>query len=110
MGTMVTRKHRELSDDEIKLVFEVYHLWKKQSSKYQNIKGFCNSVNIEEVKNHEYILTPGRYVGLEEIEDDGESFENKMITITSELAELFAKSQELDEKIRKTLGSIGYEF
>lgn len=110
MGTMVTRKHRELSEDEIKLVFEVYHLWKKQSSKYQNIKGFCNSVNIEEVKNHEYILTPGRYVGLEEIEDDGEPFENKMITITSELAELFAKSQELDEKIRKTLGSIGYEF
>jgi len=71
MGTMVTRKHRELSDDEIKQIYSTYHSWNAGDEKYDDIQGFCKSANIEEVRGHEYILTPGRYVGIEEVEDDG---------------------------------------
>lgn len=110
MGTMVTRKHRELSDDEIKSIYNTYHAWKKQDSEYQDVNGFCESATLDEVREHEYILTPGRYVGLEDIEDDGEPFDDKMTRLTGELAEMFAKSDELEDEIRKQLGSIGYEF
>lgn len=90
MGTIVTRKHRELSNDEIKQITDTYHNW-KSGSNYQDIKGFCKSATLEEVKSHEYILTPGRYVGIEEAEQDSEPFDEKMTRLTSELAELFAK-------------------
>ena len=110
MGTMVTRKHRELSDDEIKSIYDTYHSWKKQDSDFQDMNGFCKSATLDEVREHEYILTPGRYVGLEDVEDDGEPFDDKMTRLTGELAELFAKSHELEDEIRKKLGSIGYEF
>lgn len=110
MGKMVTRKHRELSDDDIKQIYDTYHNWKNQKAIYQDIKGFCKSVSLDQIRTHEYILTPGRFVGLEEIEDDNEPFDDKMTRLTGELAELFAKSHELEEDIKKQLGSIGYEF
>jgi len=110
MGNMVTRKHRELSDEEIKSICDTYHAWKTVSSDYQDANGFCKSATLDEVREHEYILTPGRYVGLEDIEDDGELFDDKMTRLTGELAELFIKSHELEDEIRKQLGSIGYDF
>ena len=110
MGTMVTRKHRELSDDEIELIFNTYHSWKSQGNVYENINGLCKSVTIDVVRSHEYILTPGRYVELVGAVEDNESFDNKMTKHTAELAELFIKSHELDDRIRKQLGSVGYEF
>ena len=73
-------------------------------------KGFCAVVSTEDIAKQDYILTPGRYVGIEEQEDDGEPFEEKMSRLTSELSELFAKSHELEEEIRKKLGAIGYEI
>ncbi|MBM3700760.1 MAG: SAM-dependent DNA methyltransferase [Actinobacteria bacterium] len=109
MGTMVTRKHRELSDVEIKKIYDTYHNWRDEKE-YIDIQGFCKSANIEEVRGHEYILTPGRYVGIEEAEDDGEPFDEKMARLTGELAEMFAKSHQLEDEIRKRLGAIGYEF
>ena len=109
MGTMVTRKHRELSDDEIKQIYETYHNWRDQKG-YEDIQGFCKSADIEEVRSHEYILTPGRYVGIEEAEEDGEPFDEKMTRLTGELAEMFAKSHHLEDEIRQRLGAIGYEF
>lgn len=134
MGTMVTRKHRELSDEEIKQIADTYHNWRdshsinsqllvaespniyeiknfkeKEITDYQDIQGFCKSASIEEVRGHEYILTPGRYVGIEEVEDDGEPFDEKMTRLTGELAEMFAKSHKLEEEIKKRLGAIGYE-
>lgn len=109
MGTMVTRKHRELSDKEIKHIYDTYHNWRDKKD-YEDIKGFCKSVSIEEVRGHEYILTPGRYVGIEEAEDDGKPFDEKMIRLTGELAEMFAKSHHLEDEIRQRLGAIGYEF
>lgn len=77
---------------------------------YEDIKGFCYSATIEEIRENEYILTPGRYVGVEEAEDDGVEFEEKMENMTRELSELFEKSRRLEEEIRKNLGGIGYEF
>lgn len=76
---------------------------------YEDRKGFCYSANLNEVKENEYVLTPGRYVGIEEVEDDGIPFDEKMENLTSELAVLFAKSRHLEEKIRKNLRGIGFE-
>jgi len=110
MGYMETRKHREMTDDEIKQIYDTYHNWCDGKEEYENMQGFCKSANIEEVRGHEYILTPGRYVGIEEVEDDGEPFEEKMERLTAELAELFSKSHKLEDDIRQRLGAIGYEF
>lgn len=112
LGHMVDRVRRELSDEDIQKIARIFHAWRgqKEAGEYEDIKGFCKSVTLEEVREHEYILTPGRYVGIEETEDDGEAFEEKMARLTSELAEQFAKSRELEEEIRKNLRGIGYEF
>jgi type I restriction enzyme M protein len=110
MGTMVTRKHREFYDGEIAKIYDTYHNWRDNKKEYKDIQGFCKSADIEEVREHEYILTPGRYVGIEEVEDDGEPFEEKMTRLTGELAEMFAKSHKLEEEIKQRLGAIGYEF
>lgn len=109
MGTMVTRKHRELSDEEIKQIYDTYHKW-RDGKDYEDVQGFCKSADIEEVREHEYILTPGRYVGIEEAEDDGEPFEEKMTRLTGELAEMFTKSHKLEDEIKKRLGAIGYDI
>lgn len=110
MGTMVDRKHRELDyETEIKYITDIYHKWKKGEG-YKDIKGFCKSATLDEVRSHEYILTPGRYVGIEERVDDGEPFDEKMTRLIGELAAMFAKRKSLEEEIRKRLGAIGYEF
>jgi len=110
MGTMVTRKHRELDDAEIAQIYDTYHSWRDGKADYRDVQGFCKSASLEEVRGHEYILTPGRYVGIEAAEEDGEPFDEKMARLTAELAELFAKSHHLEEEIRQRLGAIGYEF
>ncbi len=110
MGTMVTRRHRELSAEEIKEICDTYHNWRDGKEEYEDVQGFCKSASIEEVREHEYILTPGRYVGIEEVEDDGEPFEEKMTRLTGELAEMFAESHKLEEEIKQRLGAIGYEL
>lgn len=110
MGTMVTRKHRELSDEEIKTVCDTYHNWRDGKEEYEDVQGFCKSASIEEIREHEYILTPGRYVGIEEAEADAEPFEEKMTRLTEELSEMFAKSHHLEEEIKQRLGAIGCEF
>lgn len=110
LGELIDRRHRELSEDDINKIADTYHQWRNQDGKYEDIKGFCKSATLEEVKEHEYVLTPGRYVGIEELEDDGVPFEEKMESMTSELAKLFAKSRQLEEEIKKNLGGIGYEL
>ena len=110
MGYMETRKHREMTDEEIKQIYATYHNWRDDKEEYKDVQGFCKSASIEEVRGHEYILTPGRYVGLEEVEDDGEPFDEKMTRLTGELAEMFSKSHHLEEEIKQRLGAIGYEF
>jgi type I restriction enzyme M protein len=110
LGEMIDRRHRELTEEDISKISETYHEWRNIDGEYEDIKGFCKSASIEDIREHEYVLTPGRYVGIEDIEDDGIPFDEKMESMTAELAELFAKSRHLEDEIRKNLGGIGYEF
>lgn len=110
LGQMVDRRHRELSEEDILTISNVYHQWRNVSGSYEDVKGFCKAVSLDEIKGHEYVLTPGRYVGIEDAVDDGVPFEEKMENMTAELAELFAKSRHLEDEIRKNLGGLGYEF
>ena len=108
MGTMVSRKLRELTEEDIKKIADTYTAF--IDGTLEDVKGFCAVADTTEIEKQDYILTPGRYVGIEEQEDDGEPFEDKMNRLTSELSEMFAKSHELEEQIRKKLGAIGYEI
>jgi type I restriction enzyme M protein len=110
MGTLVDRTHRELSDEEIARIARTYHAWRgeKDAGKYEDVPGFCKSATTEEIASHGYVLTPGRYVGAEEQEDDGEPFEEKMKRLTAKLEEQFAESATLEAAIRKNLDGLGY--
>jgi type I restriction enzyme M protein len=108
MGYMETRKHRELEDSEIEKIYTTYHRWKKDEN-YEDVEGFCKSANLDEIRSHDYVLTPGRYVGIEEVEDDGIPFEEKMDKLTTELSDLFEESKSLEEKIKENLRGIGYD-
>lgn len=110
MGGMVDRRHRELTDDEIKRIASTYHAWRGEGGKYEDVPGFCRAVKLEEIRKHGHILTPGRYVGAEEVEEDGEPFEEKMQRLTGELAAQFRRSRELEEEIGKNLAGLGYGF
>ncbi len=109
MGYMETRRHRELTKEEVKKIYTTYHNWKNNNN-YEDEYGFSKSATLEEIRKHNYILTPGRYVGLEEVEDDGIPFEEKMEELVSELSELFEESKRLEEEIKEKLRGIGYEF
>ncbi|MCK9331342.1 MAG: type I restriction-modification system subunit M [Candidatus Cloacimonetes bacterium] len=109
MGYMETRRHRELTDDEVKKIYSTYHNWKKDEG-YVDEEGFSKSATLGEIKEHDYVLTPGRYVGIEELEDDGIPFEVKMDEVTNELSNLFEESKFLEEKIKENLRGIGYEL
>lgn len=109
IGSLVSRTLKEFSDDEIKDIANVYHSWRgTNDNQYEDKAGFCKVAKTEEIKNNEYILTPGRYVGLAEVEEDSEPFEQKMERITADLSEQFAKSKELEDQIRKSLEGLGY--
>lgn len=110
-GEMVDRTHKELMDADIQDIASVFHAWKGTSDQvYEDVLGFCKSASVEEVQKHDYILTPGRYVGLEELEDDGIPFEERMEQLTTTLSEQFIQSRQLEEDIRNALGGIGYEI
>lgn len=106
-GTMVTRKLRELSEEDILKIAGTYHQFVNDDN-YEDVAGFCKVATIDEIKENNYVLTPGRYVGVEEAEDDGIPFEEKMKTITSELKVQFEESHKLEEEIKKNLEAIGY--
>jgi len=106
MGSMITRKLRELSEEDIMKIAGTFDAF--NSGTLENEKGYCAVVSIEDVAKQDYILTPGRYVGIAETEDDGEPFQEKMERLTSELSDLFAQSHNLEEEIRKQLSSIGF--
>jgi len=110
MGKMIDRAHKEITDDEIKKISDVYHSWKNENGDYKDVPGFCKSVDLEEIRKNNHILTPGRYVGFEDVEEDEEEFEEKMNKLTAKLGDYFEKSKNLEEEIRKNLKSIGYEI
>lgn len=112
MGVMLDRRHRELNDDEIKRIADTYHAWRGElkGKKYKDVAGFCKVAKLDEIRKHNHILTPGRYVGIEEQEEDMEPFEEKMKRLTSQLADQFKKSKELEEEIKRNLKGLGYEI
>ena len=110
-GEMVDRTHKELSVADIYEISSVFHAWRgTNDAPYEDILGFCKTTTLEEVQKQDCILTPGRYVGLEELEDDDELFDEKMTGLTTELAKMFVKSHQLEEDIKQRLGAIGYEI
>ena len=108
MGTMVNRRLREMTTEDIAKIAATFEAF--DEGKLEDIKGFCAAVTTEDIAKQDYILTPGRYVGIEEQEDDGEPFEEKMVRLTSELSEMFKRSHELEDEIRRRLGAFGYEI
>lgn len=109
LGTLIDRTHRDLTGDDIRRIATTYHAWKGEGE-YEDIAGFCKSVSIEEVEKHGFVLTPGRYVGAAEIENDGEVFSDKMKRLTEKLSEQLKESAELGMKVRKNLKELGYEI
>jgi type I restriction enzyme M protein len=120
MGTMETRTLRVLSgrdehplppDSDIGVIARTYHAWRGEpnAGDYEDVPGFCKSATIEDIKKHGYVLTPGRYVGAAEMEDDGEPFEEKMQRLTAELQECFAEGDRLQARINLNLEGLGYE-
>ena len=108
MGTMVSRKLRELLDEDIELIANT--IAKFEDGTLEDEKGFCKVTELEEIKNEGFVLTPGRYIEFKPAEDDGIPFEEKMETLTTELNGLFKESDELEGKIRQSLKEIGFEF
>jgi len=107
MGAMVSRRLREMTDEDIAKIAETFEAF--ENGALEDEKGFCAAVSTADIAKQDYILTPGRYVGLAEQEDDGEPFDEKMARLTGELSELFEQSHALEQEIRNRLGAIGYE-
>jgi type I restriction enzyme M protein len=109
LGFMADRTHRDLAGDDIARIARTYHAWRgeKDAGKYDDVPGFCKSATIQEIASHGYVLTPGRYVGAEEQEDDGEPFEQKIGRLVAKLEEQFAESARLEKLIRTSLKGLG---
>lgn len=129
LGTLVDRVHRELTDADLQKITSTYHTWRGDKQQHQSsnmfavasanapgespveyidIPGFCKSATTEEIAAHGHVLTPGRYVGAEEVEDDGEPFEEKMPRLVAELYAQFAESEKLEQAITANLKGLGY--
>lgn len=115
MGHLVDRTHRDLADEEIQRITDTYHAWRgerqaeERVGEYEDVPGFCKSATLNEIASHSYVLTPGRYVGAAAAEDEDEPFDEKMARLTVLLEEQFAESAQLEEEIRESLRSVGYE-
>jgi type I restriction enzyme M protein len=106
MGHMVDRSHRDFSEEDIQKLSDTFEAF--QNGTLEDEKGFCSVATLQDIAKQDYILTPGRYVGIEEQEDDGEPFDEKMTSLTTELYGLFEESHKLEDEICKKLAAIGY--
>ena len=116
LGRMISRVQRELAEEDIARIAATVAAWRGEAplgealGEYTDVPGFCRSVPLAEIAQHGHVLTPGRYVGAEEVEDDDEAFAEKMTRLTEQLGEQMAKGAELDAVIRAKLGGLGYEL
>jgi type I restriction enzyme M protein len=121
LGSMVDRTHRELTADDIARIAGTYHAWRgslpplpvgegrgEGVAEYRDVPGFCKSASLEEIRKHGHVLTPGRYVGAEDAEQDGEPFDEKMRRLTAQLREQQAEAAKLDKAIARNLKGLGY--
>lgn len=115
MGRMATRVSRVFDEEDNRRIADTVHLWRQdryapEGEEYEDVPGFCKSATLQEIAEHDFVLTPGRYVGAEEVEDDDEEFAEKMERLTTQLAEQMENGAELDALIRERLGALGYEI
>jgi type I restriction enzyme M protein len=110
MGFMQDRTHRAFTDEDIAKITNTYHEWRSKENKYEDVKGFCKSASLAEIQKNNFVLTPGRYVGIKDEIDDGIKFEDKMQFLTTQLAEQMAKEAELNQEIKEQLGKVGFEL
>jgi len=108
LGRMETRVNRVFDPEDIAKVADAYHGWRDAADEYEDVPGFCKAATTDEIRGHDFVMTPGRYVGTEEVEDDGEPFEEKMERLTGELAGEQAEARRLDDLIGKALARVGY--
>ena len=132
MGSMVDRTHRELTDEDIAKIAGTYHSWRLpapsvarqadgesplpavgegqgEGAEYADVPGFCRDAALDDIRAYGHVLTPGRYVGAPDAEEDDEPFEEKMEWLTSELSDQFAESKRLEDEIRKNLKGLGFD-
>lgn len=107
---MINRKNKILTDEDIARITDAYHAWRNIEGGYEDVAGFCKSASLEELEANNFVLTPGRYVGTEDLEDDGIPFEEKIEAITANLREQFEKSVELQNKIKINLSKLGFDL
>ncbi|MDX9913755.1 MAG: class I SAM-dependent DNA methyltransferase [Candidatus Moranbacteria bacterium] len=110
MGFLADRTHREFTEEDMQKIAGTYHEWRKKENKYEDVKGYCKSATAEEIEKHNYVLTPGRYVGIPDEVDDGIPFEEKMKTLTEELKGQMEKEKKLNEEIERQLEKIGIKL
>ena len=113
LGTMISRKQKELSEKDIAKISDTYHHWRSKAdfeTNYKDLAGFCKSVSIQDVRKNNYILTPGRYIDFKEVAEDGIAFDEKMQTLSATLSAQMQKANELDEAIKLNLSKIGIEI
>jgi type I restriction enzyme M protein len=110
LGPLVDRTHRELTDEDVARIAATYHAWRgeREVGDYADVAGFCRSAPLAEVRKHRHVLTPGRYVGAEAIEDDGEPFEEKMKRLAATLRAQQAEAAKLNAAIAANLKELGY--
>jgi type I restriction enzyme M protein len=108
LGHLVDRTHRELTDDEIARIAGTYHAWRGEpgAGSYEDVAGFCATATVEKIGEHRYVLTPGRYVGAEDVEDNGEPIEEKLARLKTELFDAFTESDRLQERVRAALDQL----
>ena len=110
LGSMISRVQAEFTDDVIARIEKTVAAWRGEGGEYEDVAGYCRSVSLAEISTHGHVLTPGRYVGAEEVEDDDEAFADKMQKLTEKLGEQMAKGAELDAVIKQQIGRLGYEL
>lgn len=108
LGYMRDRVLRDFTSEDIAKIADTFHAWQRGEA-YEDVAGFCKSASMDEIRKHDFVLTPGRYVGAQEQEDDGEPFVEKMARLTEQLREQFAESERLEVEIRRNLGGLGYD-
>lgn len=110
LGHMETRTLRTFSEDDILRIADTYHSWRGSATSagqtYEDVPGFCKAVRTDEIEEHDFVLTPGRYVGSEAVEDDGEPLEEKIARLTDEIRDGFHKRSELQTKVLTALDSL----
>lgn len=110
LGIMADRVHRELTDDDIRMVAGIYHAWRNEGGAYKDKPGFHASADLATIRQHGHVLTPGRYVGAEDVEDDEIGFAERMKSLTATLSEQMKEAAELDQTIREKLGQLGWRI